>query len=62
VTLVQQAREGVIVAALGVATARAYDELHPDDPHGGDQVDLAQDVLDDALREYGVAFAREADA
>lgn len=50
------ARESVIAAVLHVVAARYYDENHPEDPHGGDNLDLHEDVLNDALNAFAAAW------
>lgn len=45
-------REEIINASLHLAASRHYNEIHPEDPHGLDQVDLYSDMLDDALQDY----------
>lgn len=42
----------VVSAALNVVQARIYSEQHPEDPHHGDSMDFANDMLEDHLKNY----------
>ena len=49
---VMGAREEVLLAALNLAHSRLWAELHPEDAHGADSIDLAGDLLDEALGKW----------
>lgn len=44
--------EAVTRAAKDLESAQKWDEEHPEDPHGSDDVDYRLDALDEAIRQY----------
>lgn len=47
----EMAREAVIAAACGLVSARIYADLHPADSSGGADIELREDMLDEAINE-----------
>lgn len=46
-----EAREHVIAASASLVAARIYSDLHPSDPSGGADIELRDDILDEAITE-----------
>jgi hypothetical protein len=49
----------VIGAALELIAARQHSDVHPEDPHGGDEVELHNDMFNEALKNYISVFTSQ---